>query len=86
MRHLAARPAVSATHLPDEELAVTVHGRAELFDVNDPVRSELRQAMLDHYLPLQGTTFRQWLDEIDPVGARIKATKIFIFHASSPDS
>ena len=30
MRHLAARPAVSATHLPGEELAVTVHGRAEL--------------------------------------------------------
>src|SRR5580704_324404 len=25
MRHLAARPAVSATHLPGEELAVTVH-------------------------------------------------------------
>lgn len=30
MRHLAARPAVSATHLAGEELAVTVHGRAEL--------------------------------------------------------
>ena len=26
MRHLAQRPAVSATHLPGEELAVTVHG------------------------------------------------------------
>jgi hypothetical protein len=36
MRHLAARPAVSATHLAGEELAVTVHGRAELFDVSDP--------------------------------------------------
>src|ERR1700738_5010058 len=33
MRHLAARPAVSATHLPGEELAVTVHGRADLFEV-----------------------------------------------------
>src|ERR1700733_9114702 len=31
MRHLAARPACSATHLPGEDLAVTVHGRAELF-------------------------------------------------------
>jgi Pyridoxamine 5'-phosphate oxidase len=28
MRHLAARPAFSATYLPGEELAVTVHGRA----------------------------------------------------------
>ena len=51
MRHLAARPAVSATHLPGEELAVTVHGRAELFDLPGPARGELRQAMLDHYLP-----------------------------------
>src|SRR5213082_1103677 len=28
-RHIAARPWVSATHLPGEELAVTVPGRAE---------------------------------------------------------
>ncbi len=50
MRHLVARPAVSATHLPGEDLAVTVHGRAELFDLSDPARPDLRQAMLDHYL------------------------------------
>src|SRR5215467_6590763 len=30
MHHLAARPAISATHIPGDELAVTVHGRAEL--------------------------------------------------------
>jgi hypothetical protein len=36
MRHLATRPAVSATHIHGEELAVTVHGRAELFDLSDP--------------------------------------------------
>ena len=35
MRHLAARPAVSATHLPGEELAVTVHGRAELVGLRE---------------------------------------------------
>src|ERR1039458_2552734 len=54
MRHLAARPAVSATHLPGEELAVTVHGRAELFELDDSGFGELRQAMLDEYLPKQG--------------------------------
>ena len=54
MRHLAARPAVSATHLPGQELSVTVHGRAELFDLLDPAGDELRQAMLDYYLPTQG--------------------------------
>jgi Pyridoxamine 5'-phosphate oxidase len=83
MRHLAARPAVSATYLPGEELAVTVHGRAELFDVNDPSRTELRQAMLDHYLPLQGPAFGTWLDQADAVGARIAADKIFTFSMDS---
>jgi nitroimidazol reductase NimA-like FMN-containing flavoprotein (pyridoxamine 5'-phosphate oxidase superfamily) len=79
MRHLAARPAVSATHLAGEELAVTVHGRAELFDVSDPAHGELRQAMLDHYLPRQGPAFEAWLDREDPVGARILAGKMFTF-------
>jgi len=82
MRHLAARPAVSATHLPGDALAVTVHGRAELFDLRDPGHGELRQAMLDHYLPLQGPQFETWLDEIDGVGARIAAEKMFTFSSA----
>ncbi len=77
MRHLTARPAVSATHLAGEELAVTVHGRAELFDVRDPAHGELRQAMLDYYLPRQGPEFETWLDQLDAVGARIVAEKMF---------
>ena len=81
MRHLAARPAVSATHLPGEELAVTVHGRAELFDLRDPAGAELRQAMLDWYVPRQGPEFETWLDQLDAVGARIAADKIFTFSA-----
>jgi nitroimidazol reductase NimA-like FMN-containing flavoprotein (pyridoxamine 5'-phosphate oxidase superfamily) len=79
MRHLAARPAVSATYLAGEELAVTVHGRAELFDVADPARGELRQAMLDYYLPLQGPAFEGWLDQADAVAARINADKMFTY-------
>jgi nitroimidazol reductase NimA-like FMN-containing flavoprotein (pyridoxamine 5'-phosphate oxidase superfamily) len=79
MRHLAARPAVSASYVAGEELAVTVHGQAELFDVLDPAHGELRQAMLDHYLPKQGPEFETWLDQSDPVGARIAAEKIFTF-------
>src|SRR5881394_410760 len=68
MRHLAARPAVSATYLPGEELAVTVHGRAEL-----------RQAMLDWYVPRQGPEFESWLDALDAVAARIEPGKMFTF-------
>ena len=80
-RHLAARPAVTATHLPGTDLSVTVHGHAEPFDLHadsDPAR-ELRQAMLDHYLPLQGPAFREWLDQVDCVAARIAADKMFTF-------
>ena len=73
MRHLAARPAVSATYLPGEELAVTVHGRAELFEMRDPACAELRQAMLDWYVPRQGPEFETWLDALDAVAARIAA-------------
>jgi Pyridoxamine 5'-phosphate oxidase len=82
MRHLAARPAVSATHLAGEELAVTVHGRAELFDLSAPAGRELRQAMLDHYLPSQGPEFETWLDEADSVAARIAADKMFTYGAT----
>jgi len=80
MRHLAARPGVSATYLGAEELAVTVHGRAELFEVNDPGHPELRRAMLDYYLPKQGSAFEAWLDQANAIGARISAEKMFTFH------
>ena len=80
MRHLAARPACSATHLPGEELAVTVHGRAECFALDDPACGELRQAMLDEYLPKQGPAFEEWLDGVDAVGVRIVPEKMFTFH------
>jgi Pyridoxamine 5'-phosphate oxidase len=83
MRHLAARPAISASYLPGEELAVTVHGRAELFDLSAPEGRELRQAMLDHYVPLQGPQFETWLDETDSIGARIVAAKMFTFSSSA---
>jgi hypothetical protein len=79
LRHLAARPAVSAVHLPGDELAVTVHGRAELFELSDPAHPELRQAMLDEYLPKQGPAFETWLEGEDAVGARIVAEKMFTF-------
>jgi general stress protein 26 len=79
MRHLAARPAVSATHLPGEELAVTVHGRAELVDMRDPAAAELRRAILDWYVPRQGPEFESWLDALDAVAARIEPEKMFTF-------
>lgn len=85
MRHLAARPAVTATYLPGEEISVTVHGRAELFGIQeDSVRArELREAMVTHYLPQQGPEFQEWLDQLDGVAARIAADKMFTFSMES---
>jgi hypothetical protein len=80
LRHLAARPHCSATHLPGDELAVTVHGKAEVFALDDPDYGELRQAMLDEYLPKQGPAFEEWLDDADAVGVRIAPEKMFTFH------
>lgn len=82
MRHLRTRPAISATHLPGESLQVSVHGRAELFEFSDPVRgAQLKQAMLDHYLPIQGPSFEEWINSNEGAsGARIVADKMFTFH------
>jgi hypothetical protein len=35
--------------------------------------------MLDHYLPKQGPDFEIWLNDANPIGARIEAAKIFTF-------
>jgi Pyridoxamine 5'-phosphate oxidase len=78
-RHLAARPYVSATHLPGESLAVTVHGTAQRFDLRGSDCADLRQAMLDHYLPIQGPSFAEWMNEVDAVGARLAPEKMFTF-------
>jgi hypothetical protein len=80
MRHLATRPAASATHLPGEDFAVTVHGRAQCYPMDDPACAELRQAMLDVYVPKQGPAFEEWLDNADALAARIEPEKMFTFH------
>jgi hypothetical protein len=82
MRHLTVRPAVSASYLPGEELAVTVHGRAQCFPMGDSVCAELRQAMLVEYLPKQGPSFEEWLANVDAIAARIEPEKIFTFQLS----
>ena len=78
IRHIRARPNVSATHLPSEALAVTVHGRAQLVDIGSP--SEFRQSLLDVYTPRYGPEWEQFLDS-GPVYARIEARRMFAFYA-----
>jgi len=79
VRHLRVRPAVSATYLPGENFALSVHGRADVLDLHSAPADELRQAMLDHYVPLQGPAFAEWLESLDGVAIRIDADKMFAF-------
>jgi uncharacterized pyridoxamine 5'-phosphate oxidase family protein len=79
-RHIRARPHVSATHLPGEELAVTVHGRAEIVDTRPG--SRFRQVLLDVYTPRYGAQYERFIDS-GPVYARIDADRMFTFHMVS---
>jgi uncharacterized pyridoxamine 5'-phosphate oxidase family protein len=78
-RHIRARPQVSATHLPGEELAVTVHGSAVAVPTTGEEGAGLRQALLDIYVPRYGASWEEFLDS-GPVYARIDAERMFAFH------
>jgi uncharacterized pyridoxamine 5'-phosphate oxidase family protein len=77
-RHIRARPQVSATHLPGEELAVTVHGRAVPVDVKTDLG--FRQALLDIYVPRYGESWETDFLDSGPIYARIEAERMFTFH------
>jgi nitroimidazol reductase NimA-like FMN-containing flavoprotein (pyridoxamine 5'-phosphate oxidase superfamily) len=77
-RHIRQRPQVSATHLPGEELAVTVHGRAVPVDVRSDEHAGFRQALLDIYVPRYGPEWEEFLDS-GPVYARIDADRMFTY-------
>jgi len=77
--HIRRRPQVSATHLPGEELAVTVHGRASLIDVGRSEQAGFRQTLLEIYVPRYGAEWESFLDS-GAVYARIDAERMFTFY------
>jgi len=77
--HIRARPNVSATHLPGEELAVTVHGRATPIDIKSEADSGFRQTLLDIYVPRYGSEWATEFLESGPLYARIDADRMFGF-------
>ena len=79
-RHIRARPHVSATHLPAEEFAVTVHGRAVPVDIHAPEGAGLRQTLIDIYVPRYGPDWVTDFLDTGPVYARIEAERMFTFH------
>jgi hypothetical protein len=78
-RHISARPQVSATHVPGEELAITVHGRAVPVDVSRSGDAGLRQAILEVYVPNYGPEWEEEFLDSGPVYARIDADRMFAF-------
>lgn len=77
-RHLRQRPQVSATHLPGEELAVTVHGRATILDMDAPEQAEFRRTLLDIYVPRYGPEWEDMLRQ-GALYARIDPDRMFTF-------
>jgi nitroimidazol reductase NimA-like FMN-containing flavoprotein (pyridoxamine 5'-phosphate oxidase superfamily) len=77
-RHIAKRPQVSATHVPREELAVTVHGRAVPVDVRAAEHAEYRATLLEIYVPRYGPEWEKFLDS-GVLYARIDAEKMLTF-------
>lgn len=78
-RHLRARPHVSATHLPGEHLAVTVHGRASVVDMQDAANAGFRQAVLDIYVPRYGPEWEHDMIDGGALYARIDADRMFTY-------
>lgn len=83
MRHLRVRPQVSATHLPSEELCVTVHGRAVPVDLTAPEHAGFRRTLLDVYVPKYGEGWATDFLDLGPRYVRIQADKMFTFHMES---
>ena len=82
-RHIRARPHVSATHLPGEEFAVTVHGRAVPIDIRAEENLGFRQTLLDVYVPRYGPEWERFLDS-GPLYARIEPERMFAFALPPP--
>ena len=79
-RHIRARPQVSAVHLPGEQLAVTVHGRAVEIDLASQDTQDFRSTLLDIYLPRYGPGWEEFLAS-GVSYARIDAQRMFTFAA-----
>lgn len=83
-RHLTARPHVSATYLPREELSVTVHGVAHPIDVSGEDSGGFRAAFIGVYDPKYGEGWAENFLASGPVYARIDALRMFTLCMDPP--
>lgn len=59
-RHLARNPAISATHVPDDNWVVTVHGQAARADVSRAGGPGIHRVLVDTYRERYGP---EWTDD-----------------------
>ena len=81
-RQIAARPQVSATHLPGEELAVTAHGKAVQADHSS---GGFRAALLEIYVPRYGAEWENDFLDSGPMYWRLEAERMFGFHMTDAE-
>lgn len=81
LRHIAQRPQVSATHLPGEHLAVTVHGNAEPVEFASERGVQFKQTLLGIYVPRYGSDWQSFMEGSRYM--RIAARRMFAFVARS---
>jgi len=84
-RHLRRNPAVSATHVPSEDWAVTVHGHAVPVGLGPADPEGLRASLLEVYQPRYGERWVEFLDS-GPVYARIDAARMFAIDVTAGSS
>jgi hypothetical protein len=73
MRHLAARPSVSATYVEGERFGVIVHGLAAVADLGDPANRGFRDLCVEVY----GDSWEDW--GAGALYASIAADRLYAF-------
>jgi|HubBroStandDraft_1064217.scaffolds.fasta_scaffold38186_3 hypothetical protein len=76
-RHLSRNPAISATHVPNDNWVVTVHGRAERVDVSREAEPGVNGVLVDTYKQRYGPEWTADALTSGPVYFRIEPATMF---------
>jgi hypothetical protein len=76
-RHLARNPAISATHVPNDNWVVTMHGRAERADVSRDGAPGIHRVLVDTYKQRYGPEWTEDAVTSESTYFRIDADRMF---------
>lgn len=83
-RNLMHRPDVSAAHTRGEQTSIVVHGKAQLFMLDDPDHTAFRDYASEVYVPLYGESWKKFALSRDIFYARIDPELMFTFRMDKP--